>query len=546
MTRAVIPVRKLREAFSNRHAVLVGRDRRARRSQSGRPGGPALPGSESLNRLEMNRKSLMKPAARDGASPAGAFWDCQFSKQEALLLALVAFLAAALHLGPIMHSALGTPLVYLLAAVSYLSPPSGFFFLGCNQFIPFPEESPHNPAQAGVLVWLPVVLLRYHRLTLQGAWRLWPVLPWLLWYFLLTGEEIYLPNSEYVKALAFSVIACQLANESRGQHLKCLFGLCLGALLVMTAYWATQLGLPVEVQDWGGEREGIARMGGVRADAVMVWPALLFGASGLLGMQIAFASRYSPVPSPKWLTYGTVILSVASLPPLVSTMSHGAYAGFALAAGAIVWAGWMARREGSSLSVRFQELVRWGAAGVAAVVVLFAIDAFEVRTKMFKLGEYYRSASAEAGVAASRTGVWHDSINTILKYPLLGIRITGDQEEITSEYAAQGSYLSHNIFLDFGRAIGIPGMLLLAFFFSWPAIQMWRSGELVRYLPFLLAHFAMFIFWMSLSFTFYKTFWALWMLMAMVVTGKAAVQRTMRPARVRSQVRAPWRRALAP
>jgi hypothetical protein len=60
-------------------------------------------------------------------------------------------------------------------------------------------------------------------------------------------------------------------------------------------------------------------------------------------------------------------------------------------------------------------------------------------------------------------------------------------------------------------------MLMLAFFFFWPAIQMWRTGELVRYLPFIMAHFAMFIFWMSLSFQFYKTFWALWMLMAMAV-----------------------------
>jgi len=66
--------------------------------------------------------------------------------------------------------------------------------------VPFPAGSPHNPAQAGVLVWLPVVLLRYKRLNLQGVWRLWPVLPWLIWFMVLTGEEVYLPNSEYFKA----------------------------------------------------------------------------------------------------------------------------------------------------------------------------------------------------------------------------------------------------------------------------------------------------------------------------------------------------------
>lgn len=452
---------------------------------------------------------------------SSGFWDLRLTKVEIGLLALVATLAAAMHLGPVLHSGLGTPLLYVLAAVSYLSPVTGFFFVACGQFLPFPEGSVHNPAQVGVLVWLPVVLLRYHRVNLQGAWRLWPVLPWLVWYLVLTGEEIYLPNSEYFKAFIYCLIACQLANECKGRYLKCLFGLCLGALLVMTAYWATQLGLPVEVNDWGGNREGFARMGSVRADAVMVWPALLLGISGLVGIQIALASRQSPRPSPAWLTYLTLILSVASLPPLISTMSHGAYAGFILVVLAVVWAGWVAGREGAYASTRFRALVNWGGVGLAVAVALFALDAFQLRTKVSGLGEYYKGVSAEAGAAASRTGVWRDSINTIMKYPVFGIAVTGDQEEITSEYSSQGWYFSHNIFLDFGRSIGIPGMMLLAFFFFWPAIRMWQSGELVRHLPFLLAHFSMFIFWISLSFTFYKTFWALWMLMAMACPGGA-------------------------
>ena len=445
----------------------------------------------------------------------------------ALLLAVIA-LAAALHLGPVLHSGLGTVLTYALPAVAYLSPVTGFFFIACSQFVPFPEGSLHNPAQAGVLVWLPIILLRYHRLNLNRVWRLWPVLPWLLWFMVLTGEGVFMPNSEYVKALVYSVIACQLVNESKGRLLKCLFGLCLGALLVMTAYWASQLGLPVEINDWGGEREGFVRMGGVRADSVMVWPALLVGISGLLGIQIAFASRSSPVQSPKWLTYATLFLSVASLPPLVSTMSHGAYAGFVLVVLALFWSGWVAGREGAFGSPRFRMLLKWGAGGLAVVVLLFATDAFQLRTKVYSLENYYKSTSAETSVAASRTGVWHDSINTIMKYPLFGIRVTGDQEEITSEYASLGFYLSHNVFLDYGRTIGIPGMLLLIFFFFYPAFNMWYSADRIRFLPFLLAHFAMFIFWMSLSFQFYKTFWGLWMLMAMAVIPRAAQARAAR------------------
>ena len=398
-----------------------------------------------------------------GNAPASmnwAFWDCRFTKPEmVLLLAVIAF-AAALHLGPVLHSGLGIVLIYALPAVAYLSPVTGFFFIACSQFVPFPAGSPHNPAQAGVLVWVPIVLLRYHRLNLNGVWRLWPVLPWLLWFMILSGEAIYLPNSDYVKALFYSIIACQLANEARGRFLKCLFGLCLGALLVMTAYWASELGLPVEISDWGGDREGFARMGSVRADAVMVWPALLLGISGLMGLQIALASRRSPAPSPKWLTYTTLFLTVASLPPLVSTMSHGAFAGFAMVVVALIWAGWMAGKEGALHNSKFRLLLKWGAAGLVVTIALFAADAFQLRTKVVSLDQYYKQTAAETGAAASRAGVWHDAIHTILKYPLFGIRVTGEQEEITSEYASQGGYLSHNVFLDYGRYCGIPRPLV--------------------------------------------------------------------------------------
>jgi hypothetical protein len=343
-------------------------------------------------------------------------------------------------------------------------------------------------------------------------------LPFLVWFIVLTRELIFLPTSDYMKALFYCVIACQLANESQGKYLKCLFGLCLGAMLVMVAYWAQQLGLPIEINDWGGSREGFTRMGGVRADSVLVWPALLLGISGLLGIQVAFASKAAPRPSPKWLTHLTLGLTVAAMPPLVSTMCHGAFAGLVLVLAALGWTIWKVAREGAMGNPRFRQLIHWCGTGILAVVLMFVCDAFQIRTKTLALDKFHQEQSQEfGGAAASRTGVWHDAINTILSYPLFGIRVTGEQEVITSEYASQGGYLSHNVFLDYGRYVGIPGILLLGFFFFRPVIQMVRSGRLQQYLPFILAHFAMFIFWMSLSFQFYKTFWALWMLMTVSV-----------------------------
>lgn len=464
--------------------------------------------------------------------PVEPYWDCQLSWFEISLLICATVLAVSLHLSPILHSSLAIPLTALFGAISYLSPVSGFFFVATTQFLPFPDGARFNPAQIGVLIWLPVVLLRYRRLSLGKIQLLWPVLPWLVWYWALTMDPIYLPNSEPMKAVMYSVIACQLAGEARGQYLKCLLGLCLGALLVMAAYWCYQVGLPVQIQDWGGEREGFTRMGGVRADSVMLWPTLLIGVSGLLGLQVSLASSRNARATPKWLSPLTTGLIVAALPPLVSTMSHGAYAGFVLVLGAFVWALWLAKRAGAFSNPRFRKLINTVVLAVCLVAVLFAVDAFQLRSKVSSLARYYNETSQETSAAASRTGVWHDSIHTIMKYPLFGIQVTGDQEEITSEYAPQGSYLSHNIFLDFGRACGIPEMLLLAMFFFWPAIKMWQIRNYIRYLPFLLVHFALLIFWMSLSFTFYKTFWAFWMLMAM-----AAYQSRARKVSKRQRVR---------
>src|ERR1700678_3172289 len=101
---------------------------------------------------------------------------------------------------------------------------------------------------------------------------------------------------------------------------------------------------------------------------------------------------------------------------------------------------------------------------------------------------------------ASRNDVWTYSIKTILKYPVFGVVNSHEPEEIAPEYIDNhDGNVSHNVFLDYGRFGGIPGMILLAFFFFYPACKMAFGNQWPSYAPFLLVHLAMFIFWMSLS-----------------------------------------------
>lgn len=443
------------------------------------------------------------------------YWNCGFTSIEKSILPICIGISMLLQLKPILHSALALPMIAIMSILCWMTPTTGFFYIACAQFLPFPEGMAMNPAQIGVVTWIAVTFIRERKIDLAGLGMLWPVLPWLGWFWLITGEPIYQPNSEYFKAITYSIIACQQVNAARGQNLKCLLGMCLGTLMATTAFWAFQLGLPVDLSTWGGERSGFSRLGGVRADAVMIWPPLLMGCFGILGIALSsmISSRYpEQIQRLKRLT---VIAFFVSVPPLVATMTHGAYAGFALMTAFVVVV--YNKMKGRQMIKGQDSRLTPTILGVAVVFALiYVTDAFQTRSRITALYEYYSRTADEYGAAASRTDVWEYSLRTIISHPLVGLRFNNDIEDIPYEYAAFGGYLSHNVFLDYGRATGIPGMAFVVLFFFYPLIQLWKRPDNWRFLGFFLFHFALLIFWMSLSFQFYKTFWGFWMLATMV------------------------------
>lgn len=472
----------------------------------------------------MNGDLAMPATAAGGAIPAdhplaerygSFFWNVALTRTERWILPLCIVLTMALQLKPVLYSALALPMIVLMATVCWLTPTTGFFYIACAQFLPYPEGAILNPAQVGVVTWIAVTFAVHRRIDLKGIALLWPVLPWLLWHWLMTGEPIYEPNSEYFKAITYSIIACQQVNASKGRYLKCLLGMCLGTLMATTAFWAWQLGLPVDLSTWGGERSGYARLGGVRADAVMIWPPLLMGTFGVLGLTLSamVSGRYpDQIHRLRLLSVAAFFIAV---PPLVATMTHGAYAGFALM---LLFVGLMYMRlKAMRLLERKQASLTPLIFGTIAVfLVIYLTNAFNTKDRIDALYDYYQRTSDEYGAAASRSDVWEYSIRTILRYPLLGIAFNSEVEDVPPEYAVYGNYLSHNVFLDYGRWTGVPGMVAVAFFFFYPFWRLWRRPDNWRFIGFYLFHFALLIFWMSLSFQFYKTFWGFWMLAALV------------------------------
>ena len=217
-----------------------------------------------------------------------------------------------------------------------------------------------------------------------------------------------------------------------------------------------------------------------------------------------------------------------SIPPLVATMTHGAYAGFALMVVviAMIYTNLKRLRIIKPGTVQVAPIV---VSMVAIITLMYALNLFQTRSRIDALFDYYQRTSSEHGAAASRSDVWEYSLKTIIAHPVLGRRFNDDVEDIPPEYAYYGDYLSHNVFLDYGRATGIPGMLLVAFFFFYPVVKLWKRPDNWRFIGFFLFHFALLIFWMSLSFQFYKTFWGFWMLAAMVAAREPVAVPYRRP-----------------
>lgn len=453
--------------------------------------------------------------------------DLSLSRIELGLLAIQFGLTFLLQLTPVLRGVVGQILLPLMACLAWLSPVSGFFFIAAGQALPYPEGAVFNPAQIGFITFPIAMVLRYKSFNFRGLNLLGIFLVWAFWYALVDRGFLtfFHPNSDYMKSLYYAAMACYLVNMSGGRYAKCLLGLCLGGLSVVTAFWGHKLGFPIILSGFGGMRGEFSRLGGVRADSVMVWPPLLMSMFGILGMALVVQSTgHSPRVSRRIviLALGTVVLGVI---PLVATMTHGAIGGFVVMSLAFMLAyGLQVQRGQIKVAVR-RQFKRVFFAVILMLATLLVADAFEMRSRLFALKGVYEDQSERMGVAASRTEVWQASVKNIVQYPLFGIHFSGGEIIPVSQYGTD--YVAHNVFLDAGRGSGIPGIILLWLFFWKPAARMWRSGQRLTYLPYLMAHFAMFIFWMTLSFVYYKTFWALWMLMAMAASQIS--QRRCRP-----------------
>ena len=447
------------------------------------------------------------------------YFDCRLTRFELGLLFVVIGLTITLHLTPVLYSPVGVGLLVAIAALCWLTPVTGFFFLSCGGAImPAPAYATMMPAMIGFLAWLVVAPLRYNiGFSLRGITWLAVLIPYFIWATVMTGSTAFLWR--YIAAMSFAVIACQLANASQGRYLKCLLGFSLGAFMATVGFWVDALGLPVELSEWGGVRSEFVRLGSIRLDSVSMWYPTFIAVSGLLGIPMALlAAQRRPHRAIRMLHLGVLALLLC-IPPLVSTMTYASYAGFALLISFLCWELLRLYQKRLISGAHISIFLRYGLVAAFLLGIMIATNTMRLRDKIGGTWSHYSKRAEETGGLGTRSAVWESSLRTIGKYPLFGVSFYNVKEPLPAWAGARhkkmGYYLSHNVFLDIGRSSGIPGMLLYAGFFFLPFYRMCRSPKRSLYLPFLLAFFSTLIFLMTLSFNFNKMWWAFWMLMMM-------------------------------
>jgi len=476
----------------------------------------------------VNRFGLTDPVTVQVSKQQAWLGRCvSLSRKETQLMVTAVGVTVLLQLSPVANSPAALPLIIALSALCWLTPVTGFFYIACAQFLPDSTNGAFAPANIGFYTWLIVTPFLYRRFKLRGMSVLIFLMPYLIWSAGISGSlSVLSPNGNWVKSILYAVMACQLANESQGNYHKCLWGLCLGALMIGIAYWMHQLGLPVQLSDFGGERAGFVRLGGVRADSVMIWPPALIALAGFGGfaLSLPILSWTIDLKYTRRLMLFFLVCVLFLLPPIMSTMTMAAYAGFAFFLVVIVLEAIKLAQAGL-LRKRIVRLIFFCIClGLIVMILLYAVDCFQMRNRVEAFWDYYQ----DSHVIGSRDEVWTASWETIMRYPWFGTIFSQGTEVVPSEYfsfyAENGYYLSHNVFLDVWRGSGLVGLILFSLFFFYPLISHLKRKRRIDRLPFVFIFAAVVFFYFLLSFPFYKTVWAFWMLMAKACLQSPSVQ----------------------
>ncbi len=440
------------------------------------------------------------------------YLDISLSPFEKRLIVVLGILLILLHLTPINHSIIAGALLCLLFFLAFLSPMLAFAIIPIGQFLLPAPGIPVMPAMLVFIFWLgSLFYVQQLHFTVKGIGAL---SIWIPYFCCVMIKYTYLPLSflsSFFGAASTCLIVNNLVWRSDGRFLKCLLGFSAGCGMVCLAFWLNKLGLPVQLsQEF---RDGMIRWGGLRASSAQMWYPIFIFFCGFYGTILVLLKKQKPVVG---LMKITLVGTVGTVIPLIYTYTNTSFFGILIIVSFLFLLYiYHFRSFLSGAKVKCIQLLL--CAIVLGSLCLF-FNVFDVYRIITRWENTYHTSAEEIGILGTRDGLFQHCLQRIAEYPFWG-RPLGEYDPppdpIPSEYKKYGFYLSHNVFLDVGRLLGIPGIIAFGLVILYPILIWGKKSFCVAYVPFVGLFLATMIFLNILSFPWNKILWACWMFILM-------------------------------
>ena len=465
-------------------------------------------------------------------------------KIPTLRVILLTTALALLNLEPANSGAVG-PILAVASAGAAVSFPAGwFFYTAAAQIAADPARLPLTLTQLSVLVWVATLPWNGCRALLQRMWPYWRLLlPFLVWFY-----AVYLINrSEFPTPMFYAAVVGSIsyiyAQKDKRRPYLLLLSLLWGLGYAAVGYWGRRLQLPVLSRTYADVLATVlvVRVGSGRGDANMVGLSLAVFMTGCLALS-AFAWTEFPPRLPRALAILSGPASVCiGLPPLLATVSRGGVYAFVLSLlvllGCLLVPRWnprLKRRPVGACACAFAALL--ATSDTARSMVMNAYQS--IRLRNLANSQFYGSSSVVAG----REQMWKIHWRLLLDHPLFGV---GRGEFV--DFGHFGSAIvgvdgtwgaAHNVFLEVGSSVGLPGLVLFLIIFLRTPWNLYRTHRGRFSAPFLLVNLSVLLLFMSLSVGNWKFYWAL---LALMLSATAARRKQLRVRASRSDFESVFR-----
>lgn len=422
------------------------------------------------------------------------------TEREKFLVISTTAVLILLNISPI-NEAVGTILLGYICLFSLSNPLSALIALSASQVVADPIGIPLTLAQSLFLAWPLHILfnrdtVNYRPLRILTLWTL----PTIMFLKLLSVAKwgVFETFSPFDLAVVIGSMGAWYIGKLQGRWLLGLTCLGLGTIPSVITFWLYMLGVPTE-GIVAAKAAGIqAGVGVGRSDGNLAGVSIAIASVILFAVAASVQSLRETGSQNRGSAVIQAFILVISIPAVLGTMSRGGVVYFALGIGTVF----------ILMQKSFSNVFKFCIAVGILMLFLQRAGVYQIAQRYLDSMISHSAEQMEQSILMSHEGVLRGSIAEVLSSPLIGT--TPSIRVAIPGYGYR--YASHNVWLDFGRGAGIPGMIWFTFFFAFPIYRLTHTWGIRPAMPFIATFVVFFSVFMILSLGNYKTFYVLWVL----------------------------------